>query len=49
MQGTWALAAEGGRTFYCSLGGANMDDVQKGEIGLCVNEKYIFSLQRNLF
>lgn len=38
----------GGRTFYCSSRAANMDNVQKGEIGLCVNEKYIF-LYKGIF
>jgi hypothetical protein len=38
----------GDRTFYCSLRVANKDNVQKGEIGLCGNEKYIF-LYKEIF
>lgn len=38
----------GDRTFYCSLRVANKDNVQKGEIGLCGNEKYIF-LYKGIF
>lgn len=45
-RGHWPHGCD--RTFYCSLRVANKNNVQKGEIGLCGNEKYIFSLQRNL-
>lgn len=44
--GHWPRA--GDRTFYCSLRVANKDNVQKGEIGLCGNEKYIF-LYKGIF
>ena len=39
----------GSHTFYCSLRAANMDNVQKGEIGFCVNEKYIFFSTKESF